>query len=95
MKSIRARRFIIGLAKKVLSELKKLYPEKLVEIQNYETTIYLSDIYFRSLYFSSLNARRAVNAARLATMAANGLGGAVSHGGGGGFSGGGHGGGTR
>ena len=84
-----------GLAKKVLSELKKLYPEKLVEIQNYETTIYLSDIYFRSLYFSSLNARRAVNAARLATMAANGLGGAVSHGGGGGFSGGGHGGGTR
>lgn len=86
---------LFGLAKKVLSELKQLYPDKIVEIKNYETNIYLSDVYFRSLYFSSLNARRAVNAAKFATAAAKGFGGATSIGGGGGFSGGGHGGGTR
>ena len=44
---------------------------------------------------STAQGRAAVNAAKMATMAAQGFGGATSIGGGGGFSGGGHGGGTR
>ena len=86
---------LIGIADKVLSELKRLYPEKIVEIEHYTNTVYVSNVYFRALYMSSVQARNAVNAARMAQMAASGLGGAVSHGGGGGFSGGGGGGGTR
>lgn len=86
---------LFGIAKKVLSELKKVYPEKLVEIEKISHTYYVSDIYFRNLYYSTYNARRAAEIARAATIAAKGLGGAVSLSGGGGFSGGGSGGGTR
>lgn len=86
---------LFGIAKKVLSELKEVYPDKLVEIEKISHTYYVSDIYFRNLYYSTYNARRAAEIARAATMAAQGLGGATSIGGGGGFSGGGSGGGTR
>ena len=72
-----------------------MYPDRIAEIQNYENTYYVSDAYFRTLYWTSLNTRRAIQAAELAKMAADGLGGAASIGGGGGFSGGGSGGGTR
>ena len=86
---------LFGLAKKVLNELKKVYPDELTKIENYSYNYYVSHIYYQSIYTSSLQARQAINAARLAHMAASGLGGSVSLGGGGGFSGGGHGGGTR
>ena len=86
---------LFGLAKKVLDELKKVYPNELTKIENYSYNYYVSHLYYQSIYTSSLQARQAINAARLAHMAASGLGGAVSLGGGGGFSGGGHGGGTR
>lgn len=86
---------LFGLAKKVLDELKKVYPEQLTKIENYSYNYYVSHLYYQSIYTSSLQARQAINAARLAHMAASGLGGSVSFGGGGGFSGGGSGGGTR
>ena len=86
---------LFGVAKKVLSELKKVYPDRVVEIENYANTYYVSDVYFRTLYYSSLNAKRANRMAQMSKMAASGFGGAVSIGGGGGFSGGGSGGGTR
>ena len=86
---------LFGIAKKVLSELKEVYPDKLVEIEKISNTYYVSDIYFRNLYYSTYNARRAAEMAKAATMAAEGFGGMASLGGGGGFSGGGSGGGTR
>ena len=86
---------LFGIAKKVLSELKQVYPDKLVEIEKISHTYYVSDIYFRNLYYSTYNARRAAEIAKAASIAAEGLGGAASLGGGGGFSGGGSGGGTR
>lgn len=86
---------LFGVAKKVLLELKKVYPDRIAEIENYAQTYYISDLYYRTLYFNSLNARRAAQALEIAKMAADGLGGASSIGGGGGFSGGGSGGGTR
>ena len=86
---------LFGIAEKVLSELKEVYPDRLVEVEKISHTYYVSDIYFRSLYFSTYNARRAAEIAKAATMAAKGLGGMASLSGGGGFSGGGSGGGTR
>ena len=86
---------LFGVAKKVLSELKKVYPDRIAEINNYAETYYISDLYYRTLYYNSLNASRAAQALKMAKMAADGLGGATSIGGGGGFSGGGSGGGTR
>ena len=86
---------LFGLAKKVLSELKKVYPSELTKIENYSYNYNISYLYYQSIYTSSIHARQAINAARLASMAAAGHGGSISFGGGGGFSGGGHGGGTR
>ena len=86
---------LFGIAKKVLSELKEVYPERLVEIEKIADTYYVSDIYFRNLYYSTYNARRAAEIAKAASIAAEGLGGVASLSGGGGFSGGGSGGGTR
>ena len=89
---------LFGVAKKVISELKEIYPDRMVEIDNYAHNYYISDSYFRTLYYSSNNRRRAVEAekwAKLAEAAAEGFGGSASIGGGGGFSGGGSGGGTR
>ena len=86
---------LFGLADKVLKELKSIYPDKLVEIENYTETVYISNIYYDALFRSSRLAQNAINASRFATMAAQGFGGSVSIGGGGGFSGGGSGGGTR
>ena len=86
---------LFGIAKKVLSELKRVYPDRIVEIDNYAHTYYISDSYYRTLYYSSVSRKRAIEAAKWAKMAADGLGGAASISGGGGFSGGGSGGGTR
>ena len=83
---------LFGLAKKVLKDLEKLYPDKIVEIEKVSNTVNISNTYYRALYLSSINGRKAVEAAR---RAASGFGGHVSVGGGGGFSGGGHGGGSR
>ena len=86
---------LFGQAKKVLSELKRVYPERIVEIDRYADTISISNSYYRTLYFSSVHTQNAIRAMKAARMAAAGLGGSTSIGGGGGFSGGGSGGGTR
>ena len=89
---------LFGVAKKVITELKEIYPDRMVEIDNYAHTYYISDSYFRTLYYSSISRQRDIEAQKwleLAKVAAEGLGGAASISGGGGFSGGGHGGGTR
>ena len=86
---------LFGIAKKVLSELKKVYPDRIAEIDTYAHNYYISDSYFRTLYYSSLSRKRAIEAAKWAKMAADGIGGSASISGGGGFSGGGSGGGTR
>ena len=85
---------LFGIAKKVLSELKDIYPDRLVQIEKLTNTYYISDLYFRTLYRSTLDSRRA-RALKAASMAARGFGGMASMSGGGGFSGGGSGGGTR
>lgn len=82
---------LFGIAKKVLKELKNVYPEKIVEIEKYENTVLISHAYYRALYVTSHSAKMSAERAR----AAKGLGGDASFGGGGGFSGGGMGGGTR
>ena len=86
---------LFGLADKVLKELKEMYPNEVVKVDNYYQVLYISNTYYHSLYTSSILARNALNATRSAQMAAQGFGGSVSFGGGGGFSGGGSGGGTR
>ena len=86
---------LFGIAKKVLKELKKVYPDRMVEIDQYANYYYISDSYFRTLYYSSLNRQREIEDARQAERAAEGFGGSASFSGGGGFSGGGIGGGTR
>lgn len=86
---------LFGNAKKVLTTLRKLYPENIETITNIETSVYISNAYYRTLYYSSMNGRNAMMAAKAAKMAASGLGGHASLGGGGGFSGGGSGGGSR
>ena len=87
---------LFGIADKVLKELKEVYPDKIVEIENYSQVVYISNSYYRTMFNNTMNAKRnAMLASKAASMAASGLGGMTSIGGGGGFSGGGHGGGTR
>ena len=86
---------LFGIADKVLNELKRLYPDKIVEIEEYSNTYYISNLYYRSLYYNTLGAKRAAMAKAAAIDAAKGLGGLSSMTGGAGFSGGGSGGGTR
>lgn len=78
---------LFGIADKVISQLKKLYPDRIAEFENYNRNVIITHSYYTSMYNS---AQRAQQAART-----SGAGGASSVGGGGGFSGGGYGGGSR
>lgn len=78
---------LFGIADKVINQLKKLYPEKLPELENYNRNVVIANSYYHSMYMSS---QKAIQARR-----SSGGGGHASFGGGGGFSGGGHGGGSR
>ena len=86
---------LFGIAKKVLSRLKKLYPDKIVEIEKYTDIYYISDAYFKILYITSIHAQRTIKETEAEYEAASGFGGMTSFDGGGGFSSGGFGGGTR
>lgn len=78
---------LFGIADKVIGQMKKVYPEKIGEIENYNRNMVAANCYCRSMYTSS---QRAIQARRT-----SGGGGRASFGGGGGFSGGGRGGGSR
>ena len=78
---------LFGIADKVISQLKKLYPDRIAEFENYNRNVIITHSYYTSMYNS---AQRAQQAART-----SGAGGASSVGGGGSFSGGGFGGGSR
>ena len=78
---------LFGIADKVIEQFKKVYPEKILELETYDRNVILAHSYYRSMYRSS---QRAMQAKRT-----SGGGGRVSFGGGGGFSGGGRGGGSR
>ncbi len=78
---------LFGNAEKVLSQLKKVYPERIYEFDDYNRNVIVANSYYRSMYRSS---QRAIQARR-----SSGGGGRASFGGGGGFSGGGRGGGSR
>ncbi|MBR5485807.1 MAG: DUF2207 domain-containing protein [Oscillospiraceae bacterium] len=78
---------LLGIADKVMEQFKKVYPEKVAEIDRYERNVMASYRYRSSMYGS---AQRAIQKKR-----SEGRGGRASHGGGGGFSGGGRGGGSR
>jgi hypothetical protein len=78
---------LFGIADKVLEQFKKVYPEKIPELETYNRNVIIAHSYYRSMYASS---QRAMQARRT-----SGGGGKASFGGGGGFSGGGRGGGSR
>ena len=78
---------LFGIADKVLEQFKKVYPEKIPEIETYNRNVIIAHSYYRSMYYQS---QRAMQARRT-----SGGGGRASFGGGGGFSGGGRGGGSR
>ena len=82
---------IFGIGKKVINQLKKLYPESITKIETYEYNMNMSYIYFRSL----THGIRRYNARQMSSSEISGFGGSMSSGGGGGFSGGGFGGGSR
>ena len=87
---------LFGIATKVTKELKKIYPDKIYYIDNYNDTIYISDIFYKAMYSNNFSCINSLTIDKYSKMAASsGLGGDVSIGGGGGFSGGGFGGGTR
>ena len=87
---------LFGIATKVTKELKKIYPDKIYYIDNYNDTIYISDIFYKAMYSNNFSFINSLTIDKYSKMAASsGLGGDVSIGGGGGFSGGGFGGGTR
>ena len=78
---------LFGIADKVIEQFKKVYPEKIPELETYNRNVIIAHSYYRSMYRSS---QRAMQARRT-----SGGGGRASFGGGGGFSGGGRGGGSR
>ena len=78
---------LFGIADKVIEQFKKVYPEKIPELETYNRNVIIAHSYYRSMYRSS---QRAMQARRT-----SGSGGRASFGGGGGFSGGGRGGGSR
>ena len=79
---------LLGIADKVMEQLKKLYPDVSVYQQRAQTAYYVAYRYHRITY-------QAAKSAESQAKRAAGGGGHTSIGGGGGFSGGGHGGGTR
>lgn len=78
--------YILGIADKVMEQLKKLYPQLAPEIEVYSRNIYMVNHYNTFMYSSLYRAEQ---------KRAQGSGGRASFGGGGGFSGGGSGGGSR
>ncbi len=78
---------LFGIADKVIEQFKKVYPEKIPEIETYNRNVIIAHSYYHSMHRS---AQRAIQAKRT-----SGGGGRASIGGGGGFSGGGRGGGSR
>lgn len=78
---------LFGIADKVISQLKNIYPDRIEEFENYGRNVIIANSYCYSMHSS---ATRAMQAART-----SGSGGFSSLGGGGGFSGGGSGGGSR
>lgn len=78
---------LFGIADKVIEQFKKVYPEKLPEIEVYSRNVVIANSYYYSMHRS---AQKAIQARRT-----SGGGGRASFGGGGGFSGGGRGGGSR
>ena len=77
---------LFDIADKVMEQFKKVYPEKLPELEQYNDTIWLANSYGMITYTAMTRGEAARNA---------GSGGSSSFGGGGGFSGGGVGGGSR
>ena len=80
--------YLVGIADKVIEELKGMYPEHVTEITNTAGTVYMASCYSRM-------AMRGYRSGYSAAHRSSGGGGSASFGGGGGFSGGGSGGGTR
>ncbi|MBQ3037741.1 MAG: DUF2207 domain-containing protein [Clostridia bacterium] len=78
---------LFGIADKVMEQFKKLYPEKMPELESYNRNVIIANSYYHSMHRS---AQRAMQQKR-----SSGMGGRSSIGGGGGFSGGGSGGGSR
>ena len=72
---------LFGISDKVLEQFKKVYPEKIPELETYNKNVIIAHSYYHSMHRS---AKRT-----------SGGGGRASFGGGGGFSGGGRGGGSR
>lgn len=81
---------LMGIARQVIKDLKKIYPHDIPQLELYERNISLAYNYNTFIYFGMANAEAAARQARV-----SGSGGGASFGGGGGFSGGGFGGGTR
>lgn len=77
---------LFDIADKVMEQFKKVYPEKLPELEQYDNTIWLANSYGMITYTAMTRGEAARSA---------GSGGSSSFGGGGGFSGGGAGGGSR
>lgn len=77
---------LFDIADKVMEQFKKVYPEKLPELEQYDNTIWLANSYGMMTYHAMTQGEAARS---------SGSGGSSSFGGGGGFSGGGVGGGSR
>lgn len=78
---------LFGIADKVIKQMKKVYPDKIPEIDNYNRNVIIAYSYYHGMHNSM---QRAMQEQRT-----SGAGGHASLGGGGGFSGGGSGGGSR
>lgn len=78
---------LFGIADKVMEQMKKVYPDRVEEISEYNRQIIILGSYSNAMYSA---AQQSIQSSRAA-----GLGGSSSIGGGGGFSGGGVGGGSR
>ena len=78
---------LLGIADKVLAQMKEIYPDRITEIEQYEYNTTMAGCYYGYMF-------HAMSAGESEARSA-GSGGSSSFGGGGGFSGGGSGGGTR
>ena len=85
---------LFGIAEKVTSQFKKLYPAEFAELAR-QTGVTSDTLLYTALWTNSISSRAFSNATARATGSASGGGGRASFGGGGGFSGGGFGGGGR
>jgi len=81
---------LLGIADKVIKELRDLYPERMEEWDAYDRNVIITRGYYHGMYTSMRSREQEIQAQR-----SGGSGGRASFGGGGGFSGGGFGGGGR